>query len=101
MNHNLRIRLAGQLDTDGIVRCRTVPLRERLLRLLLGEQRKLTIPIVIPPANALKEFSAIVAPIAKEKLAKSEESAHLSQIRDTLLPRLMSGELSVADIAAK
>ena len=45
MNHNLRIRLAGHTDTDGIVRCRTVPLRERLLRLLLGEQRKLTILI--------------------------------------------------------
>lgn len=45
MTHNLRIRLSGQPDTSGIVRCRTIPLRERLLRLLLGEQRKLTILI--------------------------------------------------------
>lgn len=45
MTHNLRISLSDHSETDGIVRCRTVPLRERLLRLLLGEQRKLTILI--------------------------------------------------------
>lgn len=45
MNHNLSIHLSGHPDTGGVVRCQTVPLRERLLRLLLGEQRKLTILI--------------------------------------------------------
>jgi type I restriction enzyme S subunit len=65
----------------------------------LRQSDLMEIPIVIPSESALKEFSAVVAPIAKEKLAKSEESAKLAEIRDTLLPRLMSGELSVADVS--
>lgn len=59
------------------------------------------IPVVIASPIVLKEFSAIAAPIAREKMAISEESERLSLIRDTILPRLMSGELSVADVDDK
>lgn len=37
MNHNLKISLAAPPDSGGIVRCKTVNLRERLLRRLLGD----------------------------------------------------------------
>jgi hypothetical protein len=46
MKHNLKITLNGPTDEDGIIRCRSVTIRERLLRLLFGEVRRFT--LVIP-----------------------------------------------------
>lgn len=43
MEHNLRISVTRKPQTCGIVAIRNVSLRERLLRLLLGEKHKLTI----------------------------------------------------------
>ena len=43
MQHNLRISVTRQPDTSGVVAIRSVSVRERLLRFLLGEKRKLTI----------------------------------------------------------
>lgn len=45
MRHQLRISVSRKPQTGGIVRCRTVSLRERLLRLLLGEKQRLMILI--------------------------------------------------------
>ena len=43
MQHNLRISVTRHPDTGGVVAIRSVSVRERLLRFLLGEKRKLTI----------------------------------------------------------
>lgn len=43
MEHNLRISVSRKPLTGGIVAIRSVSIRERLLRLFLGEKRKLTI----------------------------------------------------------
>ena len=43
MEHNLRISVTRKPQTGGIVAIRNVSVRERLLRLLLGEKHKLTI----------------------------------------------------------
>ena len=43
MKHDLRISIRRELPSPGIVRCRTVTLRERLLERLLGARRRLTI----------------------------------------------------------
>ena len=43
MQHNLRISVTRQPETGGVVAVRSVSVRERLLRFLLGEKRKLTI----------------------------------------------------------
>jgi len=54
-----------------------------------------TIEIVIPDKNVLSEFQKIAEPIF-EKIKENEiETRTLTQIRNTLLPRLMSGELEV------
>ena len=37
MKHNLRICIASGPETGGIVRCKTVRLRERVLRRLFGD----------------------------------------------------------------
>lgn len=57
-----------------------------------------TMPIVIPTKEEMDRFEEIVAPIDTTIRNNYEEICHLEAIRDSLLPRLMSGELDVADI---
>ena len=54
MNHTLKIGVCKEHPPDGLVSCRRVTARERLLRFLLGDQRKLT---VIVPGNTVKTVS--------------------------------------------
>jgi len=54
MNHTLKIGVSKQMPTNGIVRCRKVALRERILRFLLGEKRQMTI---IMPGDSVKSLS--------------------------------------------
>ena len=53
--------------------------------------------VVVPPADEMAEFNALIEPLFAQIRANRDESANLAELRDTLLPRLMSGELSVAD----
>jgi type I restriction enzyme S subunit len=55
-------------------------------------------PIVIPSKDVIQEFSYTLCPIIKQLRDSLFEIRNLSSLRDTLLPRLMSGELSVYDI---
>lgn len=52
-------------------------------------------PMVVPPMEHQLKFEEIAKPI-EQKIAKlKEENEVLAEIRDTLLPKLMSGELPV------
>jgi len=62
----------------------------------LGELRK--IPIKIPSSEELTSFNEIVTPIFRKIITNVEENSNLIKIRDTLLPKLMSSELSVSDV---
>ena len=62
------------------------------------KQQIMNYHIAIPSTTVLNDFTAIVAPIAEKRLLLDKESKRLSTLRNTLLPRLMSGELSVADL---
>lgn len=53
---------------------------------------------VVPEEKELQEFYDIVRPMFKEILSNQIENIKLSNLRDTLLPRLMSGELDVSDL---
>ena len=55
-------------------------------------------PIVIPPMEKMDEFEAIVAPMDELILSNYDANCRLAQIRDTLLPKLMSGELDVSEV---
>lgn len=55
-------------------------------------------PTNLPTENVLKEFDGLVQPIFSMILSKTRETKKLAEIRDTLLPKLMSGELDVSDI---
>lgn len=55
-------------------------------------------PTNLPTDEVLNEFDKIMKPIFSMILSTTRESKRLTEIRDTLLPRLMSGELDVSDI---
>lgn len=57
-----------------------------------------SIPAVIPPAEALTAFNALIAPLFDQIRQNTDQNKALAQLRDTLLPKLMSGELDVSDI---
>ena len=54
MKHNLKICIASGPETGGIVRCKTVRLRERVLRRLFGDTRRVTI---IVPGDSVQALS--------------------------------------------
>ena len=55
-------------------------------------------PLLIPTSEKLDEFEALVAPMDTAIRNNYDEICRLEQLRDTLLPKLMSGELDVSDI---
>lgn len=55
-------------------------------------------PILIPPDENLDEFEKIVAPMDLAIRNNYDEICRLQDIRDNLLPRLMSGELDISNI---
>ena len=64
-----------------------------LSRLKLAELSMLT-----PHKDVLKAFDALILPLKAQISAKERESAKLAELRDTLLPKLLSGELPVQPI---
>ncbi len=55
-----------------------------------------SIPISIPPRKVMDKFESIVAPMDAIIRFKYEENCRLQAMRDSLLPRLMSGELDIS-----
>ena len=53
MRHQLKIRVSKKPQTGGIVRCRNVTIRERVLRGLLGEKHKL---IILIPGDSVESL---------------------------------------------
>ena len=56
------------------------------------------LPIFSKESSYVKRFGDIVLPIIKTILSNSLENAKLANLRDTLLPKLMSGELKISEI---
>ncbi len=57
------------------------------------------ISIILPPANVLLEFSKIGQYLFDKIALSNQETLRLSALRDTFLPKLMSGELSVEEVS--
>jgi type I restriction enzyme S subunit len=53
------------------------------------------LPIVDPPRDIVRKFNTLIQPIDQKILSNTKANFTLSQIRDTLLPKLMSGEIRV------
>ena len=52
----------------------------------------------IPSADRLAEFEGLVAPLYRVIEDNIRQSAHLAALRDTLLPKLMNGEIDVSAV---
>ena len=55
-------------------------------------------PTNLPTGDVLSKFDEVIKPMFSMILSKTRESKRLMEIRDSLLPKLMSGELDVSDI---
>lgn len=56
------------------------------------------IPIDIPPVTEIDQFEVVAHPIDELIRANYEENCRLEAIRDSLLPKLMSGEIDVCAV---
>jgi type I restriction enzyme S subunit len=54
--------------------------------------------LLIPDDDTLRKFESMVAPMYAMMLENEKQSSNLALIRDSLMPKLMSGELDVSEI---
>lgn len=57
-----------------------------------------SVPVVIPNNETIEKFNAFCTPIFQQQEVLETENSRFADIRDALLPKLMSGELDVSDI---
>lgn len=56
-----------------------------------------SLQVIMPEQNVFEDFETIVSPLFTRIESLEKENSRLSLLRDTLLPRLMSGELEVPE----
>ena len=56
------------------------------------------IPVLIPSTSCLLDFNQLMEPLFQMILSNQRENLRLVKIRDSLLPRLMSGELDISNL---
>ncbi len=54
--------------------------------------------LLLPDNETLDRFNAIIAPMTAAIVSNQKESNKLAEVRDALLPKLMSSEIDVSDI---
>lgn len=64
----------------------------------IGKKDFDTFEIILPDIKALNQFDEITTPMMEQIVNSRLENKRLSLLRDTLLPKLMSGEFDVSDI---
>ena len=64
----------------------------------INQQELKKIEVVIPEQSLINEFEEIVRPMDSIIQNVSLENKNLGEIRDALLPRLMSGEIDVSEV---
>ena len=61
-----------------------------------GDKKQImTFPVKIPTDSELERFNSLAIPILEQIQNNREENKRLSLLRDTLLPKLMNGEVSL------
>lgn len=54
-----------------------------------------SVETIVPPTSILNKFEELLRPILQFQEKKEEENQRLATLRDTLLPKLMSGEIKL------
>ena len=57
-----------------------------------------SVPTVMPDADTIQLFSSFCEPVFKEQEILEAENQRLSALRNSLLPKLMSGEIDVSEV---
>ena len=63
----------------------------------LSKGRFETLQVIKPPHDIIAAYHSAVSPLFQNILENTRQSRTLAILRDTLLPKLLSGELSVAN----
>ena len=64
----------------------------------LPRERVKAMSIILPDDNTLSKFNGLIEPLALSMYRSLEENQRLAELRDSLLPRLMSGEMNVDNV---
>lgn len=64
----------------------------------LPRDRVKMLKLLLPDDSSLSRFNSIIAPMASTIISNQEENQKLASLKDTLLPKLMSGEIDVSNI---
>lgn len=64
----------------------------------LPRDRVKALELRIPDNDTLARFNSLIAPMVSAIIINQQENSRLSSIRDTILPKLMSGEIDVSGI---
>ena len=83
-------QILHRIDFSSMNRGSTQPL------ITQGDLKK--VPILVPDNETLLEFEELAGSLMAKWEANSQENVSLSSLRDTLLPKLISGELDVSEI---
>lgn len=67
------------------------------VQLKISQTNLRSIPITSPSPEISEQFQGIVAPMFERRLLLEKENLCLAELRDTLLPKLISGELRIPD----
>jgi type I restriction enzyme S subunit len=61
------------------------------------QRKHLDEPVLVPFDDAVQELDTRLGPLWDRALVAEQESLALAELRDALLPKLMSGEIRVRD----
>ena len=64
----------------------------------VSQQNLKKVPVIIPSKDALRTFDELIQPIFAQIRNLRDESSRLADLRDSLLPKLMSGEIDVSSL---
>lgn len=64
----------------------------------LNQNELKSVSILIPSADKIQEFTDRVSPLMRMVSSNSVQNNKLVQLRDTLLPKLMRGEIDVSKV---
>lgn len=100
-NHAHVLTGKGNISTEHLLlalkEVQLAPYVTGAVQMKLNQGNLFKIPFLIPPPEVCQAFNDVVRPLYAKLRANTEESRTLAALRDTLLPKLMRGEVRVKE----
>ncbi len=101
-NHAHVLTGNGEYSNEFLYLClnnkNVVPIITGAVQLKINKQNLESLEFLVPPKEILENFEEIIIPQFKYQKILSKENQDLIELRDTLLPKLISGEVRVKDV---